>query len=218
MPRFSETIKICSQEDAHCYEKIKLAIESSYNDTFSCNCIPGCFSLSYSAQISMSKFNVKGRIKEPALLKYNSSFLRYLNRILTNWLYLYKAVKLHMEFEWSISAILIPVFMSAFIILILTKPHRTELNALILNTSMKIAEIHSWKCPCICSFTELCPNVKFNFKFKFQKKSHLYDFSKNVAMVDIFYDESFARRNVKNQFVGFTDFLCKWLDVEKNIQ
>lgn len=76
MPRFSESIKICSQEDAHCYDQIELAIESSYNDTFSCKCIPGCFAISYTGQISMSKFNVSGRIKEAVLLKYSSRFLR----------------------------------------------------------------------------------------------------------------------------------------------
>lgn len=76
MPRFTEDTKICSQGDAECYDEIKMAIDSSYNDTFNCKCLPGCFSVIYGAHISMNKFNVTGRIKDPVLKKYNSSFLR----------------------------------------------------------------------------------------------------------------------------------------------
>lgn len=86
MPRFNENTKICSQNDAHCYAKIKLAVESSYNDTFSCQCMPGCFALSYVGEISSSKINVNGLVKNAVLKKYNSSFLRFL--LVQCWLFI----------------------------------------------------------------------------------------------------------------------------------
>lgn len=76
MPRLTENTRICSRDDTHCYEAIKLAIESSYNDTFKCKCMPGCFSMIYNGEISMTKFNVNGLVRDAAIKKYNSSFLR----------------------------------------------------------------------------------------------------------------------------------------------
>lgn len=76
MPRFTENTRICSQEDAHCYEQIKVAIESSYNDTFACKCLPGCFALNYAGHISMSKIRVNGLIKDTVLKKYNYTLIR----------------------------------------------------------------------------------------------------------------------------------------------
>lgn len=76
MPRFTKDTKICSQEDAYCYDQIKLAIDNVFNDTFNCKCMPGCFSIIYGAQISMNRFNSSGLIKDAVLQKYNSSFLK----------------------------------------------------------------------------------------------------------------------------------------------
>lgn len=36
-------------------------------------------------------------------------------------------------------------------------------------------------------------------------------------MVDIFYDDTIGRRNIKSQFVGFTDFLCKLIEIKNKI-
>ncbi|XP_037048845.1 pickpocket protein 28-like [Bradysia coprophila] len=76
MPRFDIKTRVCSQQDRHCYKKVRFSIESPYNKTFSCKCLPGCFSMSFNSQMSMSRFNITGYVKEEILQKYDSRFLR----------------------------------------------------------------------------------------------------------------------------------------------
>lgn len=74
LPRLDKYTKICSLQDAHCYDRISLAIDSLYYDAFHCQCLPGCFAMNYRPEISMTRFNVTGLIEEPAMLKYNATF------------------------------------------------------------------------------------------------------------------------------------------------
>lgn len=60
MPRIDENTNICSRDDYTCYNQIKLAIELAVNETFKCNCLPGCFEINYSADISTARLGTEG--------------------------------------------------------------------------------------------------------------------------------------------------------------
>lgn len=67
MPRSTEETNICSRSDGVCYEKIKLAIDMSDNETYSCgNCLPGCTEINYmhsisTAQIGNGSYEIRNR-------------------------------------------------------------------------------------------------------------------------------------------------------------
>lgn len=67
MPRSTEDTNICGRSDNKCYEKIKLAIDLSANDTFSCSdCLPGCFEINYlnsisTAEIGNGSYEIRNR-------------------------------------------------------------------------------------------------------------------------------------------------------------
>lgn len=60
MPRVDENTNICNQDDWQCFEAIKLAVEMSSNDTFQCDCLPGCFEINYGADISTARLGTEG--------------------------------------------------------------------------------------------------------------------------------------------------------------
>lgn len=62
MPRVDENTVICNRDDWHCYDKIKLAIELSLNDTYQCNCLPGCFEINFMADLSAVRLGTEGFI------------------------------------------------------------------------------------------------------------------------------------------------------------
>lgn len=64
MPRVSEDTKICSRQDYACFNKVSLAIDVSYNESFQCACLPGCFEIYYkpsvySASLGTGNFTVR---------------------------------------------------------------------------------------------------------------------------------------------------------------
>lgn len=68
MPRFDESTNICNRDDWQCYETIKLAVESASNDSFQCNCLPGCFEMNYGAEVSTARLGTEGfEIRENAM-------------------------------------------------------------------------------------------------------------------------------------------------------
>lgn len=44
---------ICSRDHYNCYKDLLRAL--AQNDTFSCKCLPGCFELSYAADVSIAR-------------------------------------------------------------------------------------------------------------------------------------------------------------------
>lgn len=55
MPKVTEDVRICNQKDLSCYEKIRFAIESQNNKTWSCaNCLPGCYEFSFGRELTTS--------------------------------------------------------------------------------------------------------------------------------------------------------------------
>lgn len=55
MPRLSENTKICNQKDFKCYDKLSTAIKRTFNQTFACACLPGCFEISYKPSVYISE-------------------------------------------------------------------------------------------------------------------------------------------------------------------
>lgn len=62
MPRVDESTNICNRDDWQCYETIKLAVETAANNSFQCNCLPGCFELNYNADVSTARLGTEGFI------------------------------------------------------------------------------------------------------------------------------------------------------------
>lgn len=60
MPRVDGNTNICNRDDWPCYDEIKKAIELSSNDTYQCNCLPGCFEINYGADISTARLGTEG--------------------------------------------------------------------------------------------------------------------------------------------------------------
>ncbi|XP_037040267.1 pickpocket protein 28 [Bradysia coprophila] len=55
MPRMKEDTDICSQKDYKCSEKFSIISELGINQTYSCNCLPGCFEISYKPSVYISE-------------------------------------------------------------------------------------------------------------------------------------------------------------------
>lgn len=60
MPRLDDSTNVCNRDDWQCSETIKLAVELASNDSFRCNCLPGCFELNYAADVSTARLGVEG--------------------------------------------------------------------------------------------------------------------------------------------------------------
>lgn len=77
MPRVDENTTICNRDDWTCYERIQLAIETATNDTFQCNCLPGCFEISYYADVSSARLGTEGFLLKQRLIRVtNSSYVK----------------------------------------------------------------------------------------------------------------------------------------------
>lgn len=78
MPRVNDNTSICNRDDWECYEKIKLAIELATNDTFQCNCLPACFEMSYTADVSAAQLGTDGFfLRQKVIRVTNSDFVKY---------------------------------------------------------------------------------------------------------------------------------------------
>lgn len=54
LPRFSDNITICGRKNADCVDKVTEQMQMHRNESFVCNCLPGCFEITYDAEISMA--------------------------------------------------------------------------------------------------------------------------------------------------------------------
>lgn len=69
MPRVDVNTNICNRDDWTCYEEIKKAVELASNDTYQCNCLPGCFEISYGADISTARLGTGGFMIKQNIIK-----------------------------------------------------------------------------------------------------------------------------------------------------
>lgn len=77
LPRINANSKICSRKDAWCYDRIRLAIERTENDTYECQCLPACFDLSFIGDISVTRLGTDGfSIRESDLHNLTPDLLR----------------------------------------------------------------------------------------------------------------------------------------------
>lgn len=54
LPRFDDDITICGRSDEKCTKNVTNEIQSRTNNAYLCNCLPGCFEISYDAEVSMA--------------------------------------------------------------------------------------------------------------------------------------------------------------------
>lgn len=54
MPRLFDDINICGRANAHCIAHVTREIQLKTNKSFICDCLPGCYAISYEAEISMA--------------------------------------------------------------------------------------------------------------------------------------------------------------------
>lgn len=54
MPRFEDNITICGRSNDICVDYIKNQIQGQSNESFICNCLPGCFEVNYDSEVSMA--------------------------------------------------------------------------------------------------------------------------------------------------------------------
>lgn len=86
MPRFEDDITICGRSDDACVEQVTAQIQLQNNDSFVCECLPGCFEITYEAEISMapllqqapllSKQNLQGPNVSVIHMYYTNLFYR----------------------------------------------------------------------------------------------------------------------------------------------
>lgn len=55
MPRFTDDVAICGRSNNDCVNATTHALQSKANESFQCECLPGCFALNYATEISMSQ-------------------------------------------------------------------------------------------------------------------------------------------------------------------
>lgn len=64
MPRLFDDINICGRANADCIAHVTREIQLKTNNSFICDCLPGCYAISYEAEISMAPL-----LEQPPLLK-----------------------------------------------------------------------------------------------------------------------------------------------------
>lgn len=55
MPRFNDDMAICGRSNNDCVNSVTDALQARVNESFHCECLPGCFALNYATEISMSQ-------------------------------------------------------------------------------------------------------------------------------------------------------------------
>lgn len=76
MPRVSDEISICGRLNVACTSKVTKQIELQTNESFLCECLPGCFGISYDTEVSMAPLLQRSPIlKERGLMTKNVAIL-----------------------------------------------------------------------------------------------------------------------------------------------
>ena len=69
MPRINADTNICGRSADECYSKVRKQVDASEDDASVCNCLPGCFAMSYDSDLSFSKIVPNGKVVQESLLK-----------------------------------------------------------------------------------------------------------------------------------------------------
>lgn len=67
MPRVDENTTICSRDDIECSKELKRTIQMGLNQTFRCDCLPGCFEISYRSEVTTTRLGNEFRVSQMAL-------------------------------------------------------------------------------------------------------------------------------------------------------
>lgn len=54
MPRADDDITICGRIDSACVNEVTRELRLKANSSYSCECLPGCFAVSYETEISLT--------------------------------------------------------------------------------------------------------------------------------------------------------------------
>lgn len=77
MPKMGNDTPICNRDDFDCYQDMIRAIELTRNSTYSCSCLPGCFELSYTGEVSIANLATEEFItKNNIVKKFGTKFSR----------------------------------------------------------------------------------------------------------------------------------------------
>lgn len=79
MPKVNEEVKICSRQDAMCYERVRVAIEKQNDKTFSCDkCLPGCYEFSFGRELTVADLGDSAlfRVRDEYVSKIPFDYLR----------------------------------------------------------------------------------------------------------------------------------------------
>lgn len=76
MPRWNDSASVCGHTDAKCSRSVRLAIENVHNRTFECDCLPGCFEISYRADVSTALLGSGFRMPDPVLNRTPTAYAR----------------------------------------------------------------------------------------------------------------------------------------------
>lgn len=52
MPRLSQDVNICGRSENECVARVRQQIEMQINNSFVCNCLPGCYAIAYESEMS----------------------------------------------------------------------------------------------------------------------------------------------------------------------
>lgn len=69
LPRLSPNTRICGRAEFPCFNQIKTTLERGENTTHKCTCLPACFELNYSTEISKAPLTLEGIVPKEAVLQ-----------------------------------------------------------------------------------------------------------------------------------------------------
>lgn len=76
MPRVDENTIICSREDIDCSKELKLVIQLGQNATYKCDCLPGCFEISYRADVTTAMLSNEFRVPQVMLKMHSREYVQ----------------------------------------------------------------------------------------------------------------------------------------------
>lgn len=76
MPRVDENTVVCSRDDIDCSNELKLVIQLGLNATYRCECLPGCFEISYRADVTTALLSNEFRVPQVMLNWHSSEYVQ----------------------------------------------------------------------------------------------------------------------------------------------
>lgn len=75
LPRFKQNTKICNRVESNCYNIVRIAIERGEDKNHQCECLPGCYELSFTAELSTNPLTATYFQKEEVLKSFSNDTL-----------------------------------------------------------------------------------------------------------------------------------------------